>query len=100
MTDMKKLARLEAYMRREEFCSTAEVARRRLQSLESSAAKQEAPVLPARLVETQELVSPVQPSCLWNPKCGCSISSPGSLAASAGEKIRKQTSRAMLSTRM
>jgi hypothetical protein len=52
MTDMKKLARLEAYMRREEFCSTAEVARRRLQSLESSAAKQEAPVLPARLVGT------------------------------------------------
>lgn len=48
ITDVNKLARLEAYMRKEEFTTTADVARARLQSLRGSAGKGENPVLPAR----------------------------------------------------
>lgn len=50
ISDVKKLEKLEAYMRREEFYTTADVAWSRLQNLKSSSTEEDTPIGPSRWV--------------------------------------------------
>ncbi|GAQ79663.1 hypothetical protein KFL_000350180 [Klebsormidium nitens] len=65
LTDVNKLARLAAYMRIEDFHTTADVAQARLQNLQGSAGREENPVLPARKDADAELDKVLQELKSW-----------------------------------